>query len=137
MGSMGAARDMLADFLGQAHARLFLHELRAWLRSPYTRLEDWDRVVQYPTAEQQQQDEEREERRRSDHRRPDEQSGESSRDRRSRETSRQKGDYYRPGGANMDRWLQSTEDEPDGRTDVHSLDLDHQRHLHAVRDYRH
>lgn len=38
---------MLAEFLGRPHARLFLHELGAWLRSPFTRLEDWDRNVQY------------------------------------------------------------------------------------------
>ncbi|KAF2500650.1 hypothetical protein BU16DRAFT_479212, partial [Lophium mytilinum] len=43
----GQAEDMLAEFLGRPHARLFLHELGAWLRSPYTRLEDWDRNVQY------------------------------------------------------------------------------------------
>ncbi|TQV92209.1 zinc finger domain-containing protein [Cordyceps javanica] len=50
VGSAGAARAMLADHLGDAHARLFLHELRSWLRSPFARLEDWDRVVQYPPA---------------------------------------------------------------------------------------
>ncbi|KAJ6783984.1 hypothetical protein PWT90_07647 [Aphanocladium album] len=144
MGSVGAALDMLADFLGREHARLFLHELRAWLRSPYTRLEDWDRAVQYPTAEQQQQQQqqqsqdrdaerqERHERREPDHWRPGGQRDESSRG----AGPRQKGDYYRPGGANMDRWLQSAGDGPNGGTDVYSLNLDHQRHLHSVRDYR-
>ena len=39
---------MLQDFLGRDNTRLFLHELKAWLRSPYT-LEDWDRHVQYDT----------------------------------------------------------------------------------------
>lgn len=43
----GQAEDMLAEFLGRSHARLFLHELGAWLRSPFARLEDWDRNVQY------------------------------------------------------------------------------------------
>lgn len=43
------AEDMLLDFLGRDNTRLFLHELKAWLRSPYTTLEDWDRHVQYDT----------------------------------------------------------------------------------------
>lgn len=43
----GRAEDLVSEFLGREHTRLFLHELRAWLRSPYERLEDWDRMVQY------------------------------------------------------------------------------------------
>lgn len=50
-GSGGQAEDMLQEFLGREATRLFLHELRAWLRSPYTSLEDWDRHVQYNEAE--------------------------------------------------------------------------------------
>ncbi len=46
-GSGGQAEDMLQEFLGRANTQLFLHELKAWLRSPYTTLEDWDRHVQY------------------------------------------------------------------------------------------
>ncbi len=46
-GSSGRAEEMLQEFLGEDNARLFLHELGAWLRSPYTALEDWDRNVQY------------------------------------------------------------------------------------------
>lgn len=46
-GSGGQAEDMLQEFLGRANTQLFLHELKAWLRSPYTSLEDWDRHVQY------------------------------------------------------------------------------------------
>ena len=46
-GSGGHAEDMLQEFLGRENTRLFLHELRAWLRSPYLSLEDWDRHVQY------------------------------------------------------------------------------------------
>ena len=46
-GSGGQAEDMLQEFLGRDNTRLFLHELGAWLRSPYTSLEDWDRHVQY------------------------------------------------------------------------------------------
>ncbi len=44
------AEDMLQDFLGRDNTRLFLHELKAWLRSPYMTLEDWDRHVQYDIA---------------------------------------------------------------------------------------
>ncbi|KAL2831256.1 hypothetical protein BJY01DRAFT_109070 [Aspergillus pseudoustus] len=46
-GSAGQAEELLRDFLGRENASLFLHELQAWLRSPYTSLEDWDRSVQY------------------------------------------------------------------------------------------
>ena len=46
-GAGGQAEDMLQEFLGRDNTRLFLHELRAWLRSPYKTLEDWDRHVQY------------------------------------------------------------------------------------------
>ncbi len=46
-GSAGQAEEMLQEYLGRDNARLFLHELRAWLRSPYTSLENWDRAVQY------------------------------------------------------------------------------------------
>ena len=46
-GAGGQAEDMLQEFLGREKTRLFLHELRAWLRSPYKSMEDWDRHVQY------------------------------------------------------------------------------------------
>ncbi|KAL8959855.1 MAG: hypothetical protein Q9193_003349 [Seirophora villosa] len=46
-GSGGQAEDMLQEFLGRGNTQLFLHELKAWLRSPYTSLDDWDRHVQY------------------------------------------------------------------------------------------
>lgn len=46
-GGAGQAEDLLQEFLGRENARLFLHELEAWLKSPYTKLEDWDRHVQY------------------------------------------------------------------------------------------
>lgn len=46
-GSGGQAEELLKEFLGSDDAGLFLHELRAWLRSPYVVLEDWDRNVQY------------------------------------------------------------------------------------------
>lgn len=49
-GAGGQAEDMLAEFLGRADARLFLHELSAWLRSPFVSLHDWDRNVQYAEA---------------------------------------------------------------------------------------
>lgn len=47
-GSDGQAQDMLADFLGRQNARLFLHELQSFLRSPYETPDAWDRHVQYP-----------------------------------------------------------------------------------------
>ncbi|PGH31150.1 hypothetical protein GX50_06077 [[Emmonsia] crescens] len=46
-GSSGQAEELLREFIGRDHARLFLHELQAWLRSPYNSLADWDRAVQY------------------------------------------------------------------------------------------
>ncbi|KAI0121966.1 hypothetical protein F4814DRAFT_195058 [Daldinia grandis] len=48
-GSQGQAEEMLKDFLGRDNAKLLLHELRNFLRSPWS-LEAWDRKVQYPTA---------------------------------------------------------------------------------------
>lgn len=45
--SGGQAEELLQEFLGKDDTRLFLHELGAWLRSPYSLLEDWDRNVQY------------------------------------------------------------------------------------------
>lgn len=49
-GSGGQAEEMLQEFLGRENTRLFLHEMRAWLRSPYMSLDDWDRHVQYNEA---------------------------------------------------------------------------------------
>lgn len=46
-GSGGQAEDLLQEFIGRDNARLFLHELQAWLRSPFNSLHDWDRAVQY------------------------------------------------------------------------------------------
>jgi hypothetical protein len=46
-GSAGQAEDIIQEFLGRKNTRLFLHELKAWLRSPYGSLSAWDRVVQY------------------------------------------------------------------------------------------
>jgi len=45
--STGVAEEKIAEMLGRGSARLFLHELESWLRSPFSRLEDWDRTVQY------------------------------------------------------------------------------------------
>ena len=49
-GASGQAEDMLQEFLGRETTKLFLHELRSWLRSPYNSLESWDRHVQYNGA---------------------------------------------------------------------------------------
>jgi hypothetical protein len=46
-GSSGHAENLLTEFLGRENSRLFLHELNAWLRSPYTKVEEWDLNVQY------------------------------------------------------------------------------------------
>lgn len=46
-GSGGQAEELLQEFLGRDNARVFIHELEAWLRSPYESLEDWDRHIQY------------------------------------------------------------------------------------------
>lgn len=43
----GAAEDMLTDFLGRRNARVFLHELHAFLRSPFTNLSHFDSFAQY------------------------------------------------------------------------------------------
>lgn len=48
-GSAGQAEDFIREFLGRKYTRLFLHELRAYLRSPYRWLGAWDRAVQYNT----------------------------------------------------------------------------------------
>ena len=46
-GSAGQAQLLLKDYLGDGNARLFLHELESWLRSPFDDLKDWDAAVQY------------------------------------------------------------------------------------------
>ncbi|WEW60131.1 RING finger protein [Emydomyces testavorans] len=46
-GSAGQAEELLQEFIGRNNARLFLHELQAWLRSPFNLLQDWDNAVQY------------------------------------------------------------------------------------------
>lgn len=46
-GSAGQAEELLQEFIGRTNARLFLHELNSWLRSPYNSLQEWDRHVQY------------------------------------------------------------------------------------------
>ncbi|KAK0266400.1 hypothetical protein LTS09_000352 [Friedmanniomyces endolithicus] len=49
-GAGGHAEELLAEFLGVENARMLLHELEAWLRSPFRRLEAWDEQVQYRCA---------------------------------------------------------------------------------------
>ncbi|KAL7898222.1 hypothetical protein HDV63DRAFT_30480 [Trichoderma sp. SZMC 28014] len=94
MGSAGQAEDMLSEFLGRDNTQVFLHELRSWLRSPFTRLEDWDRAVQYDPV-------------------PPEESPSAAPDRSRNEGApqmqhtqnqmRSRGDYYRPGPARSSR----------------------------------
>ncbi|KAI1080343.1 hypothetical protein F5B20DRAFT_108630 [Whalleya microplaca] len=51
-GSQGQAEEMLKDFLGRDNTKLLLHELKNFLRSPWS-LEAWDREVQYPSRKRQ------------------------------------------------------------------------------------
>jgi hypothetical protein len=51
----GLAEEMLTPHLGAENARLFLHELSSWLRSPFDDLEGWDHVIQYRSARELQQ----------------------------------------------------------------------------------
>jgi len=46
-GADGAMVSLVGEMLGGEDAGLLCHELEAWLRSPFARLEDWDAGVQY------------------------------------------------------------------------------------------
>ncbi|KAI5842564.1 RING finger domain protein [Morchella snyderi] len=46
-GAEGAAEDMIADFVGRRNAQVLVHELYAWVRSPFERLVQFDSFVQY------------------------------------------------------------------------------------------
>ncbi|KAK7950945.1 uncharacterized protein PG986_006673 [Apiospora aurea] len=90
-GSQGQAQDMLQEFLGRDHARLLLHELRSFLRSPFTSLGAWDSHVQYDQSKK---------RRRTSSDDPEESGGQRSRSRSeecpSNSQTRPRGDFYRP-----------------------------------------
>jgi len=45
--STGAAEDLLSDFLGRENAKIFCHEIHAFLRSPFTDLAAFDNFAQY------------------------------------------------------------------------------------------
>ncbi|KAF1913498.1 hypothetical protein BDU57DRAFT_409715, partial [Ampelomyces quisqualis] len=45
--STGQAENIIQEFIGRKSAQLFLHELKAWLRSPHETLHAWDANVQY------------------------------------------------------------------------------------------
>lgn len=47
-GANGVAEELLSEFLGTENARLLLHELEAFLKSPYMTLVGWDKHVRYP-----------------------------------------------------------------------------------------
>lgn len=49
-GSTGQAEKLIQEFVGRDNTRLFLHELRSWLRSPFESLEEWDRAIHYPES---------------------------------------------------------------------------------------
>ncbi|CAM1509083.1 Fc.00g028220.m01.CDS01 [Cosmosporella sp. VM-42] len=101
MGSGGQAEDMLADFLGRDNTRLFLHELRAWLRSPYTKLADWDRAVQYDDKTEATSSRVEAQRSELPQRRDDRSQGQP-----------RKGDFYRPRRNQMERKGPSARHEP-------------------------
>ncbi|KAG0647281.1 putative RING finger [Hyphodiscus hymeniophilus] len=89
--SGGQAEDLIQEFLGRDNTRLFLHELRAWLRSPYISLEDWDRHVQYNESGKEHTQSESELGRRDDASR-----GRYRGPRGTRGSSRSRGDRYTP-----------------------------------------
>ncbi|KAK6536303.1 hypothetical protein TWF281_000543 [Arthrobotrys megalospora] len=43
----GRAEDLVEEFLGREFAGVFLHELDAFLRSPFGRVREWDRWAKY------------------------------------------------------------------------------------------
>ncbi|KAI1385358.1 uncharacterized protein F4822DRAFT_412841 [Hypoxylon trugodes] len=95
-GSQGQAEEMLKDFLGRDNTKLLLHELKNFLRSPWS-LEAWDRKVQYPTTKKRPINEEEEvEQESSTHPR---RVGSGSSDR----SKRWAGDSYRPTYSNRHR----------------------------------
>ncbi|KAH0609563.1 uncharacterized protein H6S33_013049 [Morchella sextelata] len=51
-GAEGAAEDMIADFVGRENAQVLVHELYAWVRSPFERLVQFDSFVQYNEVEE-------------------------------------------------------------------------------------
>ncbi|KAI5793872.1 RING finger domain protein [Peziza echinospora] len=46
-GSAGQAEEMMTEILGREHAQIFIHELHAFLKSPFTSLRPFDEFVQY------------------------------------------------------------------------------------------
>ncbi|EWC45561.1 hypothetical protein DRE_05419 [Drechslerella stenobrocha 248] len=46
-GPDGRAEELLAEFLGREFAGVFVHELHAYLRSPFVRIRDYDAWAQY------------------------------------------------------------------------------------------
>ncbi|KAF8475821.1 hypothetical protein BDZ91DRAFT_710379 [Kalaharituber pfeilii] len=46
-GSAGQAEEMVAEVLGRENAQIFIHELNAFVRSPFTSLQPFDNFVQY------------------------------------------------------------------------------------------
>lgn len=45
--SDGHAENLLSDHLGRDNCKVFLHELRSFIRSPFQTVAEWDRHVQY------------------------------------------------------------------------------------------
>lgn len=49
-GSNGQAEEMVAEVLGTESAQIFIHELNAFVRSPFTALQHFDNFVQYKVS---------------------------------------------------------------------------------------
>ncbi|RDA84978.1 hypothetical protein CP532_3875 [Ophiocordyceps camponoti-leonardi (nom. inval.)] len=50
-GNDGALEDIVTTYLGRDNARLLLHELHSFLRSPFESPREWDVHVQYPSLD--------------------------------------------------------------------------------------
>ena len=53
-GSAGQAEEMVSEVLGKENAQVFIHELNAFVRSPFTTLQPFDNFVQYKVCHQKQ-----------------------------------------------------------------------------------
>ncbi|KAF3906414.1 hypothetical protein ABW20_dc0105153 [Dactylellina cionopaga] len=49
-GAEGKAEDLMEEFLGREFAGVFIHELNAFLKSPFVRVRDYDAWAQYGVA---------------------------------------------------------------------------------------
>jgi len=50
-GTDGQLERLVGEILGKNSAKVLIHDLQSWLSGSWTKLEDWDRVVQYNELE--------------------------------------------------------------------------------------